>query len=56
MKIQDTIILSLSVALFLMGVHQTIKFGIMYSYWLMMLSVALLLWYNLRRQKNKKQS
>jgi hypothetical protein len=56
MKLKDTIILSLAVAFFLMGLHQTVKYGIMYSYWLIMLSVAFLLWFNLRKQKNKKQS
>ena len=56
MKLMDTIILSLAAVFFMIGVHQTIKFGIMFSYWILMLSVALLLWYNLRKQKNKEES
>ncbi len=56
MKLLDTIILSLAAGLFIIGVHQTMKFGIMYSYWIIMLSVALLLWYNLRKRSNKEES
>lgn len=55
MKLLDTIILSLAAGFFIIGVHQTITVGIMYSYWIIMLSVALLLWYNLRKHKNKEQ-
>ena len=55
MKLLDTIILSLAAGIFIIGVHQTMKFGIMYSYWLIMISVGLLLWYNLRKRQNKEQ-
>lgn len=55
MKLLDTLIISLAAGTFIIGVHQTMKFGIMYSYWIIMISVALLLWFNLRKQKNKEQ-
>ncbi len=49
----NTIILALSAGIFIIGVHQTMKFGMAYSYWIFMFSVALLLYHNFRRQKNK---
>ncbi|SFF11657.1 hypothetical protein [Thermoflexibacter ruber] len=60
MKLVDTLILSASVALFIIGVHQLFvlsKTGmmtaIMGSYWLFMLVAGLLFWYRLRRAKEK---
>ena len=47
----NTIILSLAAGIFIIGVHQTMKFGMAYSYWIFMFSIALLLWYNYRKQK-----
>jgi len=48
MKTSDTIIFSLCVVLFIIGVHQTIVFGIAYSYFIFMLSIGLLFLYKYR--------
>jgi len=43
MKLIPTLIFSLLVVTFIIGVHQTIVLGFEYSYWIFMLSVILLL-------------
>jgi hypothetical protein len=48
----NTVILALSAGIFIIGVHQSMKFGMAYSYWIFMFSIALLLWYNYRKKKN----
>ncbi|MEM9672657.1 MAG: hypothetical protein ACFB15_24085 [Cyclobacteriaceae bacterium] len=50
MRLADAIIFSLCVGIFIIGVYETMTVGIAYSYWLFMLSVGLLLWYNHRRR------
>lgn len=62
MKLVDTLILSASVALFIIGVHQLfvlseagIMTAIMGSYWLFMLVAGLLFWYRLRKAKEKSE-
>lgn len=49
----NTVILTLSAAIFIIGIHQTMKFGFAFSYWIFMFSIALFLWYNYRKQKNR---
>lgn len=49
----NTIILTFSAGIFILGIHQTMKFGFAYSYWIFMFSVTLLLWHNYRKQKNQ---
>ena len=49
MKLAETIFLSLAVAFFIIGVHQTFFVGIIESYWLFMLSVAMLLLYRMKK-------
>lgn len=57
MKLLDTIILSISVALFIIGVHQIMVAGAANSYWILMLSVGLLILYRYRRlQKGSGQN
>ncbi len=51
MKLVDTIILSLAVAFFVIGVHQVFYVGVAASYWLFMLSGGLVLWFKLRKDK-----
>ncbi|MEQ9440448.1 MAG: hypothetical protein RIG62_15440 [Cyclobacteriaceae bacterium] len=51
MRLADSIILSLCVAIFIMGVYETMTAGIAYSYWLFMFSVGLLFWYSYRRRE-----
>jgi len=50
MKLADVIILSLSVALLIIGIHQTMTSGIIDSYWILMLSTALLLFFKFRKK------
>jgi hypothetical protein len=51
MKLAESILLSLSVAFFIIGVHQTFVLGIVQSYWLFMLSVSMLLLLKLTKAK-----
>ena len=43
MKLANSIILSLAVATFVIGVHQTITIGFEYSYWIFMITASLIL-------------
>ncbi len=54
MKLLDALILSLSLALIIVGIHQTLVNGIGSSYAIFMFAVALLFWFQLRR--NQKQN
>jgi membrane protein implicated in regulation of membrane protease activity len=54
MKTSDIIILSVAVAFFVIGVHQLMLFGWQQAYWIFMLTVALLFWYKLRKDKREK--
>jgi|TARA_B100000965_G_scaffold406641_1_gene446821 Flp pilus assembly protein TadB len=49
----DTILFSLSVVLFVIGVHQTMTFGMAASYFIFMLSLGLLFLVRYRRAKRK---
>ncbi|MFN5332991.1 MAG: hypothetical protein ACK5B5_09830 [Bacteroidota bacterium] len=51
MKLLDASILSISLALMVVGIHQTWANGIGFSYPLFMLAVGLLFWFQLRRNK-----
>ena len=53
MKLVDTIILSLTVVIFIIGVHQTFTVGLMYSYWIFMFSIVLLLILKYRKSKRR---
>lgn len=61
MRLLDAILLSLSVALFIIGVHQTITStetiteGVANAYMFYMASLLLLFWYRIRR-KNQQQA
>ena len=60
-KLIDTLILSASMALFMIGVHQLFMFsevrglkdGVMASYWIFMLVAALVMWLKTRKDKQK---
>lgn len=45
MSLSNILILSVSVVLFVIGIHQLMIFGLAGSYWIFMLSVSLLLLY-----------
>lgn len=49
--ISDTIIFTLSVVAFIIGVHQTMTFGIAQSYFIFMISIGLLFLYRYRKAK-----
>ncbi len=53
MKLVDIIILSLTVVIFIIAVHQTFTVGLMYSYWIFMFSIVLLLVLKYRRGKRR---
>ncbi len=55
MKLSETILFSLSVAFFIIGVHQTFTVGLLESYWIFMFTGALLLWYRFKKNSNSKQ-
>jgi Flp pilus assembly protein TadB len=54
MKLFDTILISLSAALMIIGVHQSVLHGLQNSYFIFMMASALFLWYTLRK-KNRLQ-
>ncbi|MBO6494207.1 MAG: hypothetical protein JJ978_01460 [Roseivirga sp.] len=51
----DTILFSLSVVFFVIGVHQTMNFGIASSYFIFMISLGLLFLMRYRRAKRKEE-
>jgi len=53
MKALDYSLFMLTVGFAIIGGHQTYLHGLMASYWLFMIAVSLLLWYNIRRQKRE---
>ncbi|TVP48277.1 MAG: hypothetical protein EA341_11160 [Mongoliibacter sp.] len=53
MKISNISILSLAAATVIIGTHQLITIGLIASYPIFMLSVALLFWYKYRTNKEK---
>lgn len=56
MKLTDILILSLSLALIIVGIHQTLVNGVGTSYPIFMFAVGLLFWFQLRRNKNQESS
>ena len=51
----DIIVLSLSAGFLIIGIHQTITVGFGVSYWLFMLSIALLLYQQIRKARKKQE-
>jgi membrane protein implicated in regulation of membrane protease activity len=54
-NLTDIIILSLSIVALIVGVHQTIYYGFGNAYYLYMISIALLLYQQIRRVKKKQE-
>lgn len=52
MKLLDIILLSLSVAFFIIGVHQIMTVGLVGAYWAIMIAVVMFFVYNLRKKKS----
>lgn len=55
MKLSESIFLSLAVATFIIGVHQSFFFGVLESYWLFMLSASFLLAFRFTKTKGLNQ-
>lgn len=51
MKIFDTVILSIAIGFLIIGIHQSFTVGFEASYWIFMITLALLLWFKIRRNK-----
>ena len=51
MRLLDTILFSLCVASFIIGVHEIITVGFAQGYWLIMLSSGLFLWFSIRKRR-----
>jgi hypothetical protein len=49
----DIIVLSMSLVFLIIGIHQTITVGFGQAYWLYMLSIAALLYQQIRKAKKK---
>jgi Flp pilus assembly protein protease CpaA len=52
MKIPDVIIISLTVAFFIIAIHQTMTAGFGNAYWAIMLALLFFFVFNLRRRKS----
>jgi|GEM_PF-6746976 len=50
MRLFDTILISLVVVLFVIGIHQTFVVGFFNSYWIFMFMLILLYWVQLRKK------
>ena len=49
----EIIVFSLSIVAFIVAIHQTINYGFGAAYWLYMISIALLLYHQIRKAKKK---
>ncbi len=56
MKLIDVILLSLSLALIVVGIHQTLVHGIGSAYAIFMFAVGLLFWFQLRRHQGNEST
>jgi 4-hydroxybenzoate polyprenyltransferase len=54
-NLTDIIIFALSIVAFIVAIHQTIYYGFGGSYWLYMISIALLLYHQIRKTKKKQE-
>lgn len=52
-NLTDIILFSLSIVAFIVAIHQTVYYGFGASYWLYMISIALLLYLQIRKAKKK---
>jgi hypothetical protein len=50
MKLGDSILLSLSAAFLIIGIHQLVVKGLFHAYFYIMLAVLLLLWHRYRKK------
>ena len=52
----DIIVFALSIVAFIIAVHQTVYYGFGYAYWIYMISIALLLYHQIRKAKKKQEA
>jgi len=50
-NLTDIIIFSLSIVAFIVAIHQTIYYGFGNAYWIYMISIALILYFQVRKAK-----
>jgi hypothetical protein len=55
-NLTDTLLFAFTVVSFVIGIDQTIRYGILESYWIFTFSVLFMLIYNLRRNRIASQS
>lgn len=55
-NLTDIIVLSLSVVAFIVAIHQTIYHGFANAYWIYMISIAFLLYQQIRKAKKKQDA
>ncbi|WP_339875556.1 hypothetical protein [uncultured Algoriphagus sp.] len=55
MKLLDALLLSLSLALMIVGIHQTVTQGVGASYAIFMFAVALLFWFQYRKMQKPEE-
>jgi len=55
MKLVDALLLSLSLALMIVGIHQTVTQGVEASYAIFMFAVALLFWFQYRKMQKTEE-
>ncbi|HSZ26363.1 MAG TPA: hypothetical protein VK766_11605 [Cytophagaceae bacterium] len=55
MKLFDTLLFSFAVLFMLIGLHQAMMVGFAASYWLFMMAIGSLLWYQARRKKRPRE-
>lgn len=56
MKLVDVIILSLAVVFIIIGMYETMRWGIGHSYWSLMLAMILFFYYNYRKKSRTNRS
>ncbi len=54
MKLLDSLLFSFAILFMLIGIHQAMTVGYANSYWLFMLALATLMWYQVRKKNQKK--
>ena len=52
MKILEVVLLSLSIAFLIIGIHQTMRVGFSNGYWALMLALVFFFGFNLRKRKS----
>lgn len=52
----DLMLLALTAAIMIVGVHQTYMNGFSNAYWIFMLSIAVFLYYQIRKLKRKQET